>query len=65
MQFQRTAEVLEVKGVIAAFGVHGELVDGVLNVGLRGGEGDVHAVGGQGGGIEGAERCVAGPCCRR
>jgi hypothetical protein len=40
-------------------------VDGVLNVGLRGGEGDVHAVGGQGGGIEGAEGCVAGPCCRR
>ena len=65
MQFQRTAEVLEVKGVIAAFGVHGELVDGVLNVGLRDGEGVVHAVGGQGGGIEGAERCVAGPCCRR
>jgi len=59
VQLQGSAEVLEGKGVVAALGIHGELMDGVLNIGLSGWEGDVHTVGSQRGGVEGAESGVA------
>jgi len=59
MQFQCATEVLEGKSVVAAFGIHGKLMNGVLNIGLHGRESDIHTVGGQRGGIEGAESRVA------
>ena len=56
---EHTAEVLEGELVVAALGIHGELVDRALNVGLCSGKGNVHAIGGQRGGVEGAEGTVA------
>lgn len=59
LQLQQTTEVLEFKSVVVALGIHGELMDVVLHIGLGSGEGDVLAVGGQRGGIEGMESGVA------
>ena len=59
MEFQHAAKVLEGKLVVAALDIHGELVDRTIHEGLRGWKGDVYAVGGHRGGIEGAEGTVA------
>lgn len=59
MEFQHAAKVLEGKLVVATLDIHGELVDRTIHEGLRGWKGDVYAVGGHRGGIEGAEGTVA------
>ena len=51
VQLQGTAEVAESKRVGVALGIHGKLLHGTRDIGLCGGQGDVHAIGSQRGRI--------------
>ena len=61
VQLQHAAEVAERQPVGGTLSVHGELVDGALDVGLRSWQGDGGAVISQRGRVESAEGAVA--CC--